>query len=65
MTLACALVGHKTVRGYCGGLPYFRITNTTVDGIGRVHAWLDTECIRCGERFTIGMVHLPKRKEES
>jgi hypothetical protein len=59
MNLICFAVGHKTVDGYEHCLPYFKISMTATDGIGRVHAWLETECERCGERYSIGMVHLP------
>jgi len=59
MKLLCKLFDHKSVKGWCNGMPYFRITGITTDGIGHKHARLQTECERCGEKFTIGMVHLP------
>lgn len=69
MNFWCALLGHKPVKGWCGGPPYAELRRTAVDGIDREHAFLYVECARCGEEFNICNVHLPKgtcdlRREE-
>ena len=55
---------HESVKGYSGRLPYFDIDGVITDGIGREHAWLSTICAKCGDRYTIGMVHLPKSSDK-
>ncbi len=60
MKLTCQLFGHKVSRGYCGGNPYFKIWTIVTDGINRDHAFLEDVCPRCNEKYTVGMVHLPK-----
>lgn len=60
MKLTCHLFGHKSVKGYEGTLPYFKITARQTDGINREHATLQAECVRCDEKFPIGMIHLPE-----
>ena len=59
MKWVCRLFGHSPVDGWCGSEPYFRIAATTVDGIGRKHAFLTVECRNCGEHYRVGNLHLP------
>jgi hypothetical protein len=49
---------HVSVRGWCNGLPYFKIVRVTIDGIGQKHAYLETECAKCKQRYIIGLVHI-------
>lgn len=60
MKLRCQLFGHKMPVGYCGGNPYLKIWTIVTDGINREHAFLEAECPRCGEKYTVAMVHLPQ-----
>ena len=53
------MFGHKLGKGWAGGKPYFRITNTYIDGTGKVHADLEDRCDRCGQRYIMGRTHLP------
>ena len=64
MSLLCKWFGHRPAFGYGSieGEGYFRITNCTEDGIGRVHAVLYCDCERCGEWYKVGNVHLPVEK---
>jgi len=32
-----------------------------IDGIGTTHARLMTRCERCGTRYQVGKIHLPKK----
>lgn len=69
MKTLCKLFGHRPGEGYykddedgnCSS--YFTIKMTQTDGIGRVHAYLHTTCRRCGQDYQVGMLHLPKQKE--
>ena len=58
--IICRLKGHVFPRDSIWGKPYLRIHSTTIDGIGRIHAYLDGECDRCGEWYHVANVHLPK-----
>jgi hypothetical protein len=63
MSILCKLFGHKTpTAGYS---QYGRFTSSkAIDGIGREHAEVQYECLRCEEYISICMVHLPKRFSE-
>ena len=66
MTIRCALFGHRPAFGYgrIEGEGYFEIRSIVTDGIGRRHASLYCGCERCGQRFKVGMVHLPYERME-
>lgn len=59
MKLLCRMFGHKVPRhGYYLNTPYFkRGRNRKVDGIGRIHQSLTTDCERCDSTFMFGMIH--------
>lgn len=57
----CRFGKHVPETGYCGGIPYFRITNIIVDGIGREHACLEATCAKCGKKYEVARVHLPAK----
>ena len=65
MKIICKLKGHEFPRDSCWGKPYLHISNTMEDGIGRVHAYLEAECARCGEWYHVANVHLPKEPARS
>lgn len=45
--------------GFSGGPPYVRIEGGGVDGLGTQHCYLMAKCDRCGEQFTLAMLHMP------
>lgn len=51
---------HVATDGSYGGVPYFKIKDTTIDGMGQKHAYLWATCRYCGKEFNVGNVHLPK-----
>ena len=61
MNLFCALFGHSPALGYGNveGQGYFRVGTPFSDGINRHHARLHCDCARCGERYQVGMIHIP------
>lgn len=61
MHLLCKIFGHRPSRGYydVNGDGYFTVRLTEVDGIGRQHATLHTECHRCGVLYQVGKIHVP------
>lgn len=58
--MVCDDNSHVPSRGWAGGIPYFRILPITVDGIGHQHALLEATCKKCGCKYTVGAIHLPK-----
>jgi hypothetical protein len=58
----CTVYGHRPAFGYGDheGYGYFDVRLNTVDGIGRQHADLYTFCERCGVKYHVGMIHVPK-----
>lgn len=67
--LTCKLFGHKPpVYGEKGwwspGEEYGRVIVGPTDGTGRVHARVEAECARCGEKFIVARIHLPKENNE-
>lgn len=42
-----------------GGPPYVRIVGGAVDGLGTQHCRLVAKCDRCGEEYTVAMLHMP------
>lgn len=55
----CAVFGHRTSGDEFDGGEYMKVERRAIDGIGRHHAQITTDCKRCGEKFRVGMVHLP------
>ena len=67
MNILCKIFGHKppvyAEHGWWSpGEQYAKVENTAIDGIGRVHAYIYSECPRCQEKFKICIIHLPKDK---
>jgi len=60
--MSCYFRDHVPERGWAKGLPYFRIKEKIIDGIGREHAYLEATCRRCGEKYIVGAVHLPNSR---
>jgi hypothetical protein len=61
MGLLCSLFGHVPGYGY-GNTPgsgYFEVRLGPIDGILRVHAYLFTQCERCGQKYQVGCIHVP------
>lgn len=68
MNILCKWFGHKPpVYGPKGwwspGEEYGRLRNLITDGCGRVHAIVTGECARCGEKFDMARVHLPREED--
>jgi ribosomal protein S27AE len=68
MKLLCKIFGHKppiyAERGWWSpGEQYGTLKGGYIDGIGRVHAEIHTECPRCGEKVMIAQVHIPQTKQ--
>jgi hypothetical protein len=61
MNILCKMFGHQIGTGYKNsiGEKYLSVGGGPVDGIGRVHASIHTDCARCGELFKLGNIHLP------
>lgn len=60
--LICWLFGHRPAFGYgeIEGEGYFKLARGSIDGVGREHARLYTECQRCGITYKVGMLHIYK-----
>lgn len=61
----CKLFGHKppvyAEKGwYSPGQEYMKVQLDAVDGSGRQHAVIYADCARCGKRFKVGRIHVPK-----
>jgi hypothetical protein len=63
----CDRFGHIPNPGYGrhynpinSGEGYFRVVQRELDGVGTRHASLHTECERCGKKYQIGRIHIPK-----
>jgi len=70
MSILCKLFGHQppvyaTKGWYSPGEEYGQLTDYVTDGAGRIHAKVEAECARCGTKFTVARVHLPKQCRES
>lgn len=72
MNIICKIFGHQppvyAVKGwYSPGEEYARVIESITDGIGRQHAFVESECPRCHQGFTLCRIHLPvaKLKEEN
>ena len=63
LKLTCVLFGHQPETGCHGreGEGYFQVISEGIDGIGTTHARLMTRCERCGTRYQVGKIHLPKK----
>jgi hypothetical protein len=70
MNILCKIFGHSppvyAKKGwfspgeeYAQAAPGYRAT----DGIGRVHVIIEGECARCGKRFHLARLHLPKEMQ--
>lgn len=64
-TILCMIFGHKppqyaSCKGW-GGYEYCDLGHPYKDGIGREHVSVHGQCARCGEKFKVGMAHLPMR----
>jgi hypothetical protein len=61
MNILCKLFGHRPEFGYgrAAGDGYFKVDPTycALDGIGRTHFRLLSNCERCGKEFQVGKVH--------
>lgn len=60
MNFICRASGHKPHRDRWGGPAYGVIRVTTTDGMGTTHSDILIECDRCGEKFVVCKVHMPK-----
>lgn len=62
MSIICKLFGHKplTTDGWCGGVGYANVGYTARDGLGTDHLYLSTKCPRCGVKYWICNVHVPR-----
>jgi hypothetical protein len=63
MNLLCKIFGHKPPeygrnKGW-GGSEYMDIQIFTTDGIRREHAYVEGQCPRCEQTYTVGKVHVP------
>ena len=69
MNLLCKLFGHKppvyNKKGWFSpGEEYAQLdSNTIIDGIGRTHAIIISECPRCKIKFKLCRIHLPKNEK--
>ena len=66
--LTCKLFGHQppvyAEKGWFSpGEEYGKVIVGPTDGIGRVHARVEADCARCGERFLVARIHLPQEKK--
>jgi len=63
--ILCSIFGHKppvyAKKGWFSpGQEYAKVhKNITIDGIGRQHADVYSECPRCKESFKLCKIHLP------
>jgi hypothetical protein len=70
MSLLCKLFGHKPpVYGKKGwwspGEEYAKLdSNIIIDGTGRQHAAVYSQCPRCKQHFKLCMIHLPIKEKE-
>jgi hypothetical protein len=62
MNWLCWLFGHRPAFGYSRveGSGYMKINLMGKDGIGRLHASINSECERCGENYRVGYIHVPR-----
>lgn len=59
MGLVCRVFGHRPAGpGWWGDIPYMKIRECGVDGIGRIHGAAYHECEWCGEEYIAGRLHL-------
>lgn len=63
MKIICAVLGHKPPRNFgpyasMGGGDYLELDHPHRDHIGRVHLIVLGNCLRCGDRYKVGMMHL-------
>jgi hypothetical protein len=67
MNLICKLFGHAplTRAGYSGWVGYAAVLNSTTDGVGVTHLYLQAKCPRCGEHYRICNVHQPNYDEQN
>ena len=65
MNMICKMFGHQPAFGWYRkpGGGYFDIKYDSTDGLGIVHATLHCNCERCGEKYQVGMVHVPDPKK--
>jgi hypothetical protein len=63
MNILCALFGHHVPVFNPTGSEYVGVTYFATDGIGRQHAHLWAICPRCGTRYQLGSIHIPKIEE--
>lgn len=67
MKWLCKLFGHQPpiyAKPCWGGTgqEYAKVKPGTVDGVGRWHSTVESECPRCGEKFMLCRIHVPKDK---
>ena len=61
----CRRLGHKFPTGAWGNaLPYGRINEFAIDGLGTHHAYIELQCDRCDERLIVCAIHLPKQEKK-
>lgn len=69
MNLLCKIFGHQppvyAQRGwYSPGEQYMHVKSFAIDGIGKEHASITSECPRCKKNFLVGKIHLPTSESE-
>ena len=57
--ILCKLFGHQTNGNRFDGSEYMSCGNIVIDGIGRMHMDIETECARCEKYFRVGRIHIP------
>jgi hypothetical protein len=64
MNILCALFGHHVPIFRPHGAEYVKVEHFGTDGIGRVHGNLRAVCPRCGRKYLLGRIHIPKIEEQ-
>jgi hypothetical protein len=62
--LLCKAFGHKPpIYNELVGGEYAKVRGDYEDNVGRHHAEVVGECVRCEEEFTICKIHIPKWRD--
>jgi len=59
--IICKLIGHHRRAGWFGDGLYGRVVLSGYDGVGLLHAYIEAECDRCGQDYTLARFH-PNQK---